>query len=556
MSKIAYIFGGPGCGKSTYLGGRMVYMFKQGYKADRFIAISFSKAAAKRLGDQARTELVAVPAEQIGTLHAQAWRAIGRPDVVYNVEHIEKWNELNPALIINLNHIIDVREDRDGKISGATRQRTKGECKGNVLLERYDLLRGKEVEEERWDPELVDFAEAWEEFKGERSLVDFTDMVDLAIRDDADPPGEAVVGFFDEAQDFSPLEARLVRLWSEKLEFSYIAGDDDQTIYAFKGANPDWLIEAMKHPEKVKILDHSYRLPRRIQAYANDWIQALAKRVPKQFGARDEEGVVREEPSYRYSNPLILLPELEEQVAQGRTVMLLATCRDMLASLLYTLRKRGLPFWNPYALKRGEWNPLRMGPGSTSQRVVCYLAASREHHGEQALNWTYWQWWRFMDMLIAKDLFQRGAKDLARSYAALEQTQHDPVNEDFMREVFTPEGWAEFQENYPDLNWLHAKATKQFYTRLKFPILIVQERGLEGLSQDPKIIIGTIHSVKGGEADVVYLFPDIGYAAHMAKRISVDEQQAEIRQFYVGMTRAREELILCGASDQYRVMWL
>jgi superfamily I DNA/RNA helicase len=61
--------------------------------------------------------------------------------------------------------------------------------------------------------------------------------------------------------------------------------------------------------------------------------------------------------------------------------------------------------------------------------------------------------------------------------------------------------------------------------------------------------VGTIHSVKGGEADVVFLFPDMSQAGDAAYQRHGPARDAVIRLFYVGMTRAREALYLAdGAS--------
>ncbi|HUX78338.1 MAG TPA: ATP-binding domain-containing protein, partial [Alphaproteobacteria bacterium] len=62
----------------------------------------------------------------------------------------------------------------------------------------------------------------------------------------------------------------------------------------------------------------------------------------------------------------------------------------------------------------------------------------------------------------------------------------------------------------------------------------------------PPITIGTIHSVKGGEADVVYLYPDISVAAATERMIGAGQESEDslLRLFYVGMTRAYEELVL------------
>ena len=63
--------------------------------------------------------------------------------------------------------------------------------------------------------------------------------------------------------------------------------------------------------------------------------------------------------------------------------------------------------------------------------------------------------------------------------------------------------------------------------------------------EDPRVVVGTIHSVKGGEADVVYLFPDLSRAGDAQYRVTGAPRDSVIRVFYVGATRARETLYIC-----------
>jgi DNA helicase II / ATP-dependent DNA helicase PcrA len=74
---------------------------------------------------------------------------------------------------------------------------------------------------------------------------------------------------------------------------------------------------------------------------------------------------------------------------------------------------------------------------------------------------------------------------------------------------------------------------------------IAAVRGPQALVDAPRVVVGTIHSVKGGEADVVYLFPDLSREGDAAYQQAGQPRDSVIRQFYVGMTRAREILYIC-----------
>ena len=84
---------------------------------------------------------------------------------------------------------------------------------------------------------------------------------------------------------------------------------------------------------------------------------------------------------------------------------------------------------------------------------------------------------------------------------------------------------------------------------MAYPIRVYKAGGRQAVVQSPQITVGTIHSVKGGEADVVYLFPDLSIAGGREWGSRGRGRESVRRLYYVGATRAKETLILCGASS-------
>jgi superfamily I DNA/RNA helicase len=95
-----------------------------------------------------------------------------------------------------------------------------------------------------------------------------------------------------------------------------------------------------------------------------------------------------------------------------------------------------------------------------------------------------------------------------------------------------------------DTDWLHNNLVVSRSRTIDYPLKVFNEFGIDAIESIPKITIGTIHSVKGGEADTVIVFPDISYKASTEKNASTENKDALYRLFYVAMTRAREELII------------
>jgi hypothetical protein len=108
-----------------------------------------------------------------------------------------------------------------------------------------------------------------------------------------------------------------------------------------------------------------------------------------------------------------------------------------------------------------------------------------------------------------------------------------------------------------DVDWWESTLRHDDRKRAQYALTVARRTGFPALRSTPRLVVGTIHSVKGGEADVVYLLPDLsGVGYFEGWRRGGDTRNAIIRQFYVGMTRAREELVLCSPSGSESVRWL
>src|SRR5579884_2853318 len=101
------------------------------------------------------------------------------------------------------------------------------------------------------------------------------------------------------------------------------------------------------------------------------------------------------------------------------------------------------------------------------------------------------------------------------------------------------------------LTWWRSRVNGAMQNRIQFPTDVAAAHGPHALLERPQVIVGTIHSVKGGEADVVILFPDLSQAGDADYQRYGPPRDAVIRMFYVGMTRAREALYI---SDRASTM--
>jgi hypothetical protein len=211
----------------------------------------------------------------------------------------------------------------------------------------------------------------------------------------------------------------------------------------------------------------------------------------------------------------------------------------MLEPLTKSLREAGLPFANRYRPAESRWNPLGSTQGmSTAERVFRFLVMHRSlddtPHGRLWTGDDVRAWLPLVD--VKKGCLRRGVKAQADVLPAGELDEAD------VAALFAD------QEAYDravdgDLEWFAGSILGSKAQSTAYALQVARKRGPIALAVPPPITIGTIHSVKGGSSDVVYLSPDLS-AAGIDQLGTVNGQDQTVRQFYVGMTRAYQELRL------------
>ena len=98
------------------------------------------------------------------------------------------------------------------------------------------------------------------------------------------------ITFLDEAQDLSPLQWDIAHALDKKSKAMYAAGDDDQAIYRWAGADVNQFINLEGTSET---LDQSFRVPRQIHKVAESIVDRIKHRYPKRYQPKEEEGTVK-----------------------------------------------------------------------------------------------------------------------------------------------------------------------------------------------------------------------------------------------------------------------
>lgn len=562
------VVGPPGTGKTTYV-ARQVAVAAGKYGADGVAIASLTKAAAEEIADRVGA---GVPRDRVGTLHAHAFRSLDRPRLAETPEGLADWNRAveghAPALRIGRS-----TGAMDGGVDGPSAQ-----TDGERLLQEYNRRRARMEPPDSWPGGLRRFADRWERFKADTSRRDFADLIqdalaaatraegprvarpdlagdaflgDLATETDRPDgmPGAPAVLFVDEAQDLSRLEFALVRAWAEHVEQLVVVGDPWQNLYEWRGSEPDAFSSTPAATETV--LAQSHRVPAAVHEYAVEWARRIRSMPFPEYRPTDHAGRV-DSAAATWMHPDPLIARLEAAAAAGRRVMVLAPCGYMLEPTMRLLRGRGVPFGNPYRPAHGAWNPLR-GAGA----LLAFLRPDRAAWGDQARMWTWDDARRWLDPLRARGLLAHGAKAYVEHRSDPDQFGAEPgqVPLDKLVGLFDSEADAE-RAFALDVAWWQDALRASKARQHRYPVEVCRRRGPAALRDHPRavdpgadgwpgVIVGTIHSVKGGQADDVIVFPDLSRQGYWTGWENPADRDPTVRAFYVAFTRARDRLTLC-----------
>jgi len=511
-------FGPPGSGKTTWIAKRINKSVSR-FGEDLVSVVSLTNSAVREASGR---DLPLAP-ENVTTLHARCKRALGSPAPAESavkefIKAYPSWSDedcLPPFLQWR------TTEEEEG-----TSERTLA-GNGDTFYERAQIYRQRMVPMAEWDPPTRDFHLKWSEWCRESERPDYAGWLELAL--DVHPlPAQQVV-YVDEAQDHTPLQLEVIRQWNTKIRV--LVGDDDQNLYEWSGAIPQEFFNPQLPDGREKVLTQSYRIPRAVHQQAYAWVHQISDRREKEYLPRDEEGEVRMD-AYSYveaESSGRLPPGL---LQEDGTYMIIASCGYMLKGIITALREAGIPFHNTYRKTNKMWNPL----DTAGNKIRAFLSKNRLT-GDVAHTWG--------SVLGAKsgayiqgrrEGFLRACKDAEDNEIEMEDLI-DAFNPTILERIMAKDAtiFKSFRRAGEPGSW-------------DYTLRVLERGSIEDTR--PRVTIGTIHSVKGGEADHVYVFPDMSPAG-----MDNSSTDSIVRMFYVAMTRAKKTLHLCRPSGGLCVYW-
>ena len=570
-TQVIRLFGGPGSGKTTALLDRVEQLLDENDDVEvrDVLVVSYTRAAAAEIRERLAERLDTTPRAlrgNVSTMHAKAYDLLNlsRGDVVGESDKEEFCEDFG----------IEYEDEYEGSRRRSARSTTLGNkvIATSQWLQRtrrdvadwYDVPFKWDEEKVRLPPELDENAQtgtkytptwpsdddrldipeairAWRNYKGENGLVGFADMLERVKQRSLLPNVDYLV--IDEFQDITTLQYDVYAEWRPHMKRVLIAGDDDQVVYAWQGADPDLLLE--EDVDEDVILPNSYRLPSRILNVVNKEVSHIEKRQEKDLEPRKEGGSVEavQRPSM-YDLKCNVRDTIEAD--DESTAMVLFRARYQMFQFMDEFIGEGIPF--KCLTDQRMW----------TDRLTQYVDAIEALDEDESVNGL--QARRLADML-ADSAFGTGERD--DFFDALDEREEEADVEDIVNIDIEPEFVREYAPFVPDPRSAADMLRK---------VTNFQERTVDayfageyqGMDRD-RVRVGTIHSAKGREADHVFVGTDLTEKVVEQMAATVDQQDREVpgdgeftkhtspvptltdnerRVFYVGMSRARERLVL------------
>lgn len=567
----ALIIAGPGSGKTTVLTNRIKFLIEEHKVApEEILVITFSKAAALEM----RTRFYSMCEDSFypvtfGTFHSVFFQII-HTQYHYNTSHIltlQKKRELM-RLALKRSRIIDYPENElvDTLLKEVAYYKNTNES--------ADFKSDTNINSEMWKIAYKQYRD----LQIAENKIDFEDML-LIVRNLFRKNREVLTHYrsiykyilIDEYQDINDIQYDCVRMLAGDRANLWVCGDDDQSIYGFRGANPKIMLsftDDYPNAAVVKLTDN-YRSSKRIVEAAGKVIAENRNRFNKDIRGMGADGI-----------PVELIHTKDEEEEDSRILEMINNTDKPytdIAILLRTniqatrfadlLRRNDIP----YSIKDSVVNPfmnafffdilsyLRLRDSMVSQsdfsirdllRILNkpsrYLRSDLINTGAKCLD-------EVIESLSGNLMYSQPLKVLKVQLRSMEKMDmYESINfirkgigyDNYMKlRLMNRDRFSEYMEN---MNWIQDMAktcddlNELIYLSEHYEEMV---KGNENAAGEG-VHLMTYHGSKGLEFDTVIL-PRINEGVVPGNRSRDTESiEEERRMFYVAMTRAKNRLII------------
>jgi len=574
------VLAGPGSGKTTVLLCRILRLLEKGLaKPDQILALTFSKAAAEEMKERFR-RAKGPEGVAFGTFHSVFFRILRRK-YGWSTDRVFQEEERRAVLRNMLEEAKWDIPDLEEYIS--------------VFLSQLSLMNSELESVNTFEPAGIPAVEfrklfhTYERYKERHEKLDFDDMLTMChhlLKTDAEArtawQGKYRFILVDEFQDVNRAQFECLRMLSEEHRNLFVVGDDDQSIYAFRGARPDFLLQfPMLYPDAQRVtLNTNYRSTDRVIALAERVISNNEVRFAKEMHGTGIDG---DKVTFFLADDVTaeadrIAEKIADLMDEGVALSEMAVIyRSNLQGGVFAraLYKKGIP----YELRESGANVYDHW---IAKDLLAYLFLAENEESDSALRRILNKPKRY----IGRDLLVEAEKmpyTLMRSFFAcpsLKKWQEEHLENlradlnqirrknvyDGLKYIRKVIGYDEYLEEFAVYRRTSAQVlweiadevmetardcedVKQFRERLEEMSRQMQGQNSPRERKRSGVQLMTMHGAKGLEFCAVFL-PSLieGVVPHEKGLEQVEEER---RLFYVAMTRAEEKLCLSAVRRRY-----
>ena len=567
----------PGSGKTTVLVTRLGYMiYCKGMDPGKILTVTYTVAATKDMADRFAVKFGQDMAERL------EFRTIN--GICARVIQYYSWKTDRMAF-----QLLTDEKRITAMLSGIYQQTervypTEGDLKNVRTLITYiknRMLNEKEIQKLEEEAE-IHLAAIYKEYcrqLREQQLMDYDDQMVYAYNMLQKIP--ELLAYFqekypyicvDEAQDTSKIQHAIIALLASKSENLFMVGDEDQSIYGFRAAYPEALLEFEQHHPgaKVLLMEENFRSDGNIVLAADRFIQKNTLRHEKHMRPSKErkQNVTEVSVGTRKAQYSYLV-----KVAEGCTTQtaVLYPEHECVLPLIDLLERRGIPYrmrnveltFFTHRVVQDISNIIKLAadPKNTDLFLLIYYKLNTYIRKQDALqiaelsrekNLSVWE------TALSYEGLDGYAKGNIKSVAThMEHLLTEPASRAIHR-IVQFMGYQDYLKR-SEIKDTKLDTLKMLASLEETPLRLVERLNelrklIEKKEQNQScpFILSTIHASKGLEYDTVYLLdvvdgilPDqIPVNLKTAPREELETYEEERRLFYVGATRAKNRLFL------------
>lgn len=565
------VLAGPGSGKTLVITQRTRYLIEEcGVNPSNILVITFTKAAATEMKERF---VKLMGGENLpvtfGTFHAVFFRMLRlaygytAQNILRDEQRIQFLKEIFQQMKLEI-------DDESEFIGNITAEISKVKSERIPLEHYYSTSCGDEI--------FRDIYQKYDQRLIHSNLIDFDDMLVMCYelltqRKDILSVWQKKFTYIliDEFQDISGIQYDNIKLLAAPENNLFIVGDDDQSIYRFRGAKPEIMLNFPNDYKNAKqvLLNKNYRSTSQIVEGAKQVIKNNKKRFSKEFEASNGEGERIRIQSFQTTvdECTVIAKEIVDYVNHGgkySDVAVLFRTNTQPRSLVQKLMEYNIPFRMREMMPNlfGHWiakdifTYIRLAKGSNLRkdffeimnRPKRYL--SRESLPDEEVNYDKWRYYyRDKDWMV--DRIDKLYYDLSMMkkmppYAAIQYIRQAVEYESYLEE------YAKFRRMKPEelfevLDEIQESA-KEYQTYEEWFAYIdeyskeMEEQSKKQQTQYNCVSLATMHSSKGLEYKIVYIIDANETITPHKKSVTEADIEEERRLFYVAMTRAKEKL--------------